>query len=172
MHHETERLMLRAPGVEDAASVFRIYGDPATNQFNPAGPHADQAVSNRALQRWIEHWNTHEFGIWAVADKAEPRQIIGFGGLSWLEKDGLGTVLNLGYRFSPLAWGHGFATELGRGAIHYARRHLDVDALYGLVRDNHEKSIHVLEKLGFDRFGLLHDVPDAPPSLVLNLPLR
>ena len=172
MHYETERLTLRIPNTEDAACVFRIYGDPVTNQFNPAGPHADQSVSNHVLDTWIEHWETHGFGLWAIADKTAPQQVIGFGGLSWLDKDGLGTVLNLGYRFAPSAWGQGLATELGRGAIDYAQQYLEVDALYGLVRNNHEKSIRVLEKPGFEHFDHLHDVPGASPSLVLRLVLR
>ncbi|WP_110668135.1 GNAT family N-acetyltransferase [Salinicola halophilus] len=172
MDYETERLRLRAPVASDAATVFRVYGDPVTNQFNPAGPHANPHVSERVLQGWLDHWRDYGFGIWAVVERAMPERVIGFGGLGWLEKEGLGSVLNLGYRFAPSAWGRGFATELGRGAVEYARERLDGEALFGLVRGDHEKSIRVLEKLGFAHFGFLDDVPDAAPSLVLRLPLH
>lgn len=38
LHIETHRLRLRPVMAEDVVDLYRIYGDPATNTFNPAGP--------------------------------------------------------------------------------------------------------------------------------------
>ncbi|MGM8932891.1 GNAT family N-acetyltransferase [Salinicola halophyticus] len=171
-HYATDRLTLRQPDLADATRLFAIYGDPETNRFNPAGPHADASVSMQVLNRWREHWQNHGFGVWAIEEKAKPGIVIGFGGLGWAEEEGWGWIVNLGYRFSPAVWGKGYATEMGQGAIDFATERLAVEALYGLVRPQHEKSLHVLRKLGFGEVGTLEDTPGEPASLVLERSLR
>ena len=49
MHLQTERLILRPVAATDLDALYRIYGDPATNTFNPAGPHPDIEHSRRIL---------------------------------------------------------------------------------------------------------------------------
>ncbi|KAA0019671.1 GNAT family N-acetyltransferase [Salinicola corii] len=170
--HETDRLILRKPDSADGPRLFAIYGDPETHQFNPAGPHADAAVSMAVLGGWLDHWQRHGFGIWAIEEKANPGFVIGFGGLGWAKEAGWGWILNLGYRFSPAAWGKGYATEMGQGAIDYAAERLAADRIHGLVRPHHAKSVRVLHKLGFREVGTLEDTPGEPASLVLERSLR
>ena len=50
----------------DLDDLFRIYGDPATNTFNTAGPYPDIQHAQTVLARWINHWETHSFGNWAI----------------------------------------------------------------------------------------------------------
>ncbi|MCD8672342.1 GNAT family N-acetyltransferase, partial [Klebsiella pneumoniae] len=41
MQPDRSRLYLRRVNASDIDDLFRIYGDPATNTFNPAGPYPD-----------------------------------------------------------------------------------------------------------------------------------
>lgn len=66
----------------DVADLFRIYGDPATNTFNPAGPYPDIDHAKTVLNRWLAHWQTHSFGSFAISLLESPEKIIGFGGLT------------------------------------------------------------------------------------------
>ena len=78
----TSRLRLRPVIASDADDLFRIYGDPATNTFNPAGPYPDIDYARDVLACWLKHWKHYGFGNWAITLKDDPERIIGFGGLS------------------------------------------------------------------------------------------
>lgn len=165
MQRTTTRLILRPPHANDLARLFAIYGDPATHQFNPAGPLAELHQAETLLQGWLRHWQEHGYGQWAIASREAPEQVIGFGGIAlypYLDVQ----RLNLGYRFDTAAWGKGYATELGRAALAFAFNELNAERVFALVRPNHQASIGVLAKLGMQRIDLLDDVPGQPQSLV------
>jgi RimJ/RimL family protein N-acetyltransferase len=165
MQRTTSRLLLRPPQPEDLAGLFAIYGDPATNQYNPAGPltHIDQAET--LLSDWVRHWAIHGYGLWTIAPRADPDCVIGFGGIG-LRKYGDVERLNLGYRFAVSAWGQGYATELSRASLEYGFDELNVPEVFALVRPAHTASIGVLEKIGMQRVDVLDDVPGQAPSFV------
>ncbi|MFP3441698.1 GNAT family N-acetyltransferase, partial [Pantoea sp. SIMBA_133] len=82
--------------------------DPRTNQFRPSGPmkNIEEAIEN--INGWQLEWDTYGFGYWMVTLPNDP-EVIGVGGIKsirWRDRD----VLNLYYRFSPTAWGNGYAS--------------------------------------------------------------
>ncbi len=162
---ETDRLILRAPQPEDLQSLFAIYGDPQTNQFNPAGPLREIGQAQTMLGKWLLHWAQKGYGQWAIATRETPEYLIGFGGLDarlYLEAE----RLNLGYRFGAEAWGRGYATELGLAALDFGFVELAVAEVFAVVRPDHLASIKVLEKVGMQRIGTLNDVPGQASSEV------
>ena len=48
----TERVVLRRLRATDGPAIFAVHGDPATNQYNPAGPHPDLATSEEMRKLW------------------------------------------------------------------------------------------------------------------------
>lgn len=165
---ETKRLCLRPVVASDADALFRIYGDPATNTFNPSGPYPDLHHAETVLKRWIHHREQHGFGNWAISLLDTPTNIIGFGGLSILSYDGI-TINNLGYRFATEAWGKGLATEFAEGALKYGFNALKLPEIAAVVRGNHLASQKVLEKSGLKYIREIHDVKNAPPSLLYSI---
>lgn len=144
-----ERLILRRPAAADGAAMFRIDGDPATNRYNPAGPDPDQAASDERLRAWLQQWAEEGFGYWAVSLPRDA-EIIGFGGVRrmlWCDRD----ILNLYYRFTPAAWGHGYATEMARVAVGLARAHLSALPIVARVRAENVPSIKTAERAGLRR---------------------
>lgn len=167
MHRTTSRLILRPPHRDDLASVFAIHSDPATNQYNPAGPLTDISQAASMLDGWLSHWKDRGYGQWAIASREAPDSIIGFGGLSmrmYLDVE----RLNLGYRFAANSWGKGFATELSIAALEYGFDELGVQQIYAVVRPAHLASIRVLEKIGMQRVDPIDDVPGQAFSLVFQ----
>ena len=52
----TARLVLRRLQSKDGPAIFRVHGDPATNLYNPYGPHPDLATSEEMLRECLQHW--------------------------------------------------------------------------------------------------------------------
>jgi RimJ/RimL family protein N-acetyltransferase len=168
---ETNRLRLRPVKATDAEDLFRIYGDPATNAFNPSGPYPNLRFAETVLDRWLGHWQSHGFGNWAISLLDRPDHLIGFGGLSVLSYADV-AINNLGYRFATEAWGKGLATEFSAGALRYGFETIALTEISAVVRPNHLASIKVLEKAGLSYVRDIHDVMDAPPSLLYSLSLN
>ena len=153
----TGRLILRKPERGDLQALFDIHNDPQTNLFNPSSEHSKRSMTQtkEMLERWLDIWDSHGFGYWSVALLEQPDRVIGFGGLS--PKDFDGEVLpNLYYRFSPDAWGKGYATEMARAALEMGRQ-LPFDKIVASVRPDNTASVRVLERLGMERAGKTHD---------------
>ncbi|GEC68743.1 GNAT family acetyltransferase [Raoultella terrigena] len=168
MQLETRRLCLRPVVASDVADLFRIYGDPATNQFNPAGPYPDIQHAQAVLNRWVEHWVANGFGNWAISLLDSPEDLIGFGGLSILSYTDK-PFNNLGYRFATEAWGKGLATEFAEYAVRYGFEVIKLAEVNAVVRANHLASQKVLQKAGLSYVRDIDDVKDAPPSMLYAL---
>lgn len=165
MRYITPRLLLRPPMEDDVEPLYAIYGDAATNTFNPVGPLPDVGSAQAVLSGWRTQWRTRGLGPWAIAARDDPARVLGFGGISlhpYLEQE----RVNLGYRFATSAWGRGYATELGKAALAFGFDEHRFNQIFGLVRPQHAASIRVLEKIGMARFDTLDDVPGQAPSLV------
>jgi len=163
----TARLLLRPPSLADLPRVCAIHGDPQTNRFNPNGPASD-AASRDKLDSWIAHWRQHGFGYWAITRLDAPERIIGFGGIMQAYF-GQAAGLNLYFRFSPEAWGQGYANEMGQAALHVAFNELHAPQVTGLVRPDNLPSRRALERLGLTPEGELDDFPGQAPSLLYRL---
>ncbi|WP_369790463.1 GNAT family N-acetyltransferase [Rouxiella sp. WC2420] len=168
MQLTSERLILRPIRASDLDDLFRIYGDPATNQFNPAGPYPDKHYAESVLTAWLTHWHKNGFGCWAITSIDSPDKIIGFGGLSIRNFKNL-TINNLGYRFATEAWGKGLATEFSRRAIQFGFENLRLKHISATVRENHLASQSVLIKSGLRLSGKVNDVPNVPASLMFTI---
>ncbi|MFL9895835.1 GNAT family N-acetyltransferase [Paraburkholderia sp. RL17-381-BIF-C] len=164
----TPRIILRRPIGRDIDALYRIYGDPRTNAFNPAGPIPSRADAEATMARWLNHWLDSGFGMWAISILNCPNEVVGFGGLTY-RSFGQEKKVNLGYRLAVEAWGQGLATELATTAINFGFQALGLQEIFALVRSNHVASRNVLEKAGLTQFGSLDDVPGDAPSIVYRI---
>lgn len=162
------RLLLRPLAIGDADDLYRIYGDPDTNTFNPAGPYPSLHYAQQRLAAWMAEYERYGYGNWAIALRETPARIVGFAGITVRELEGALTH-NLGYRFSPETWGKGIASEFCHFALGYAFTTLDLHEVTAVVRPAHLASQRVLEKAGMIKTATVNDVPDAAPSLVYRL---
>jgi len=152
----------------DAADLFRIFGDPLTNRFNPAGPYKNMAVAERKLARWIAQWEHDGYGQWVIYLKSDPARVIGFGGVA-NGQFGDEEKPNLGFRFATEAWGKGLATELAMFSLLTAFSTLNLPEVWGSVRENHLASRHVFEKIGMQEVEVVADPDGAPASVIYRI---
>ena len=145
----TPRLVLRRPTADDLARLFEIHSDPETYRHLPnhAMSHLDQAAER--LAHWTEHWTAYDFG-YAVVELAAERTTIGYAGLfhhTLADRP----VLNLYYRFDPVSWGHGYATEAAEAVLAWARVHRPELPVTARVATTNAASIALAERVGLTR---------------------
>ncbi|MCP2166974.1 GNAT family N-acetyltransferase [Goodfellowiella coeruleoviolacea] len=165
----TGRLLLARVRQEDLAEVVRVQCDPEANRHNPAGP-PTPAQAGAQLAEWLDHWARHGFGYWLVT-AVEPGTVVGLGGLRRHELDGT-PVLNLYYRFSPAAWGKGYAPEMAAAALDWADRALPQLPVVIITQPTNSAAVRVAHKLGFRPTGETTGDPDLGhgPELVFRRP--
>ena len=165
---ESTRLLLRRPRVDHVAAVFAIHGDPETSRYNPAGPLKNIEQAQSTVNTWQHQWQQRGHGMWIIALKDNPEQVIGFGGLTH-KMYGETERLNLGYRFTPSVWGRGLASELAAFALIQAFETLRVEQVCAIVRPKNLVSRKVLERIGMCVVEELDEVPGEECSLIYRV---
>ena len=148
----TARLSLDRISAVDFDGMWSIHADPRTNEFNPDGPLTARTDAQRQFGFWLGHWHEHGFGPWTVRDD---EGIVGFAGIrysSWsagahTER----TSINLGYRFTPRAWGKGYATEAAGAAVELWREEHSAHPLIAFTKPGNVGSQRTALKVGLER---------------------
>ena len=75
-HIQTERLILRLPGLSDAEAIFEGYGgDPEVTRYLIWRPHETVEMTTRFVERCIACWREGTAFPWAIIHKADRRLI-------------------------------------------------------------------------------------------------
>lgn len=90
------------------------------------------------------HWETDNFGFWAVVLK-ETGKVIGWSGtwLLWETKEP-----EIGFAVAPALWGNGLGTEAAGFALKYTFEHRGAARVVALTMPENLASRRVMEKLG------------------------
>ncbi|HET7312150.1 MAG TPA: GNAT family N-acetyltransferase [Mycobacteriales bacterium] len=139
----TERLLLRAIGVDDAEAMAAIYADPEVARF----VHGLDLEGTRAqLTRWSEEWESRGLGTFAVLDGASG-EFLGRAGVKyWQEFD----FTEVGWVLRRDVWGRGYATEAGRASLDYAFANSDLDLVTAIIAHGNDASVVVARRLGME----------------------
>jgi RimJ/RimL family protein N-acetyltransferase len=140
---ETERLVLRAPALEDVKAIAMLANDLRVSQNTARMPHPYREAD--AVQ-FITKVTTE---IRFVVTRLDGTLIGGCGLASG--RDG---VPELGYWYGFPHWGRGYATEAARAVIDFGFGELGYEALQAGARVSNPASRRVLEKCGFQWTGV------------------
>ena len=140
----TDRLILRNTRMSDIPALFGILGDKQAMQFT----HCCASLRDCARHVAGHEWQRRRIGYapWTILRKAD-EAIIGWGGL-YEDPFDRGWGLEVGYWFAPSVWGQGFAGELVKGSLAFAREHR-VTLVSAFARPDNGASCRVLERTGF-----------------------
>ena len=164
----TRRLVLRPPRDNDLDTLVALYADPAVTRFCAAVTPQGRVAIQAQLQAWMAHWQAHGFGHWAIAERENPEQLIGFGGL--MNRSVAGHAgLYLYYRITPQAWGRGLASEMALHAIAQAFEQHRQTAVVAAVLPNNAPTRKTLECVGLRLKGTLADGPGSAAALLYEL---
>jgi ribosomal-protein-alanine N-acetyltransferase len=168
MEFETDRLLFRWPRVSDAADFFQFLGD------SDAMRYTQRLASLRACRRHIAAHRCQRrkvgCGPWTVLDKRD-RRIIGIGGL-YEDPYDTGWGVEVGYHFTPSAWGNGFATELTRLCLGVARDRLGLAEVRAFAHPDNTASRRVLMKAEFEEVRFVPEMERFLYRRSLVLPAR
>jgi RimJ/RimL family protein N-acetyltransferase len=144
---ETARLLLRPPRLADAPSLFGFLGDATAMQYTT--PQASLRDCRRYLAAHERQRRRVGCAPWVVVEK-KAGATIGFGGL-YEDPFDPGWGVEVGYFFSPAAWGKGYATELTLFCVALARQRARWPRLLAFAHPQNAASQRVLSKSGFQQ---------------------
>lgn len=152
---ETRRLRLREFRQDDFAVLHGFVSDPQVCRYTDWGPNepADTMAFLAGAGRESRATPRHRYSL-ALVLKAENR-LVGSGAV-WVDSEqhrrgGLGFVVD------RICWGQGFATEAAEQLVVLGFEALGLERLEATCRPANVGSSTVLERVGFQREGLLRD---------------
>lgn len=149
---ETERTLVREFTPEDLEDIYSLYDEEALRRLEPPGPDRDR--ERQILGEYIRRiYGLYGFGHWAVLSRKSGRLIgrMGFSVPSAREREVLGADAMLGYLTGKEARGRGITLEVTRALMDYGRDFLLFDRIGAEADADNRVSVHVLERLGFER---------------------
>lgn len=139
---ETERCLIRELSLSDLPALYELYDKPGMTDY--VEPLYDYETELEYQKAYIENmYGFYEYGMWLVFSK-ETGKLIGRAGLEHDE---------LGYMIAPELQNLGYATEVCRFIIDYARENTDFEELYCRIDERNTASVRLAKKLGFTNSG-------------------
>ncbi len=152
----TERLLLREITLHDTAFWIRNFSDPATVSLTAYDPPADVAAAKEEIRRYCIRPFNEGTGIrWGIAfrDRAELVGTLGYH--RWLREE-LNQAL-MGYDLLPEHRRKGIMTEAMTAVLKFGFERMHLHRAEVRVDPANTPSIRLIEKLGFQREGVLRE---------------
>jgi RimJ/RimL family protein N-acetyltransferase len=142
---DTERCHIRETTEDDLDAFYEIYNEPSITEYME-NLYEDRDEEREYIRTYIEKvYAYYECGVWTVIEK-KSGSIIGRAGLSYregFEEPELGFVIGVPWQRQ------GYAYEVCRAILDYAKNELRFDIVQVLIDPENIVSIRLCEKLGF-----------------------
>ncbi|GAA3144907.1 GNAT family N-acetyltransferase [Nonomuraea salmonea] len=146
---ETERLIMRRWREEDKEPFAAMNADPEVMEHFPALMTREE--SDAFVDRIERQFDERGYSLWALEVRDSGR-FIGFTGLALQTFDvPFLPAVEIGWRLTRSAWGHGYAIEAARRAARYAFEEAGLDAIISMTAVQNRRSRSVMERLGMTR---------------------
>jgi RimJ/RimL family protein N-acetyltransferase len=152
-HFRTDRLTARDWTRADVPAAFAIYGRDEVMRW--LGPQPRRAVASMAemgerIDAMAERATTRPgYGLWPL-ELRSTGEVVGAVLLQPLPGD---DIVEIGWHLSPEHWGHGYATEAGRGAVALAFGPRGLDRVVAVVDPDNYRSLAVCKRLDMTHLG-------------------
>lgn len=146
---ESERLRLRGHTAEDYPRCCALWADAEVVRFLCKPLTAEETWSR--LLRYGGLWDLLGFGFWVVEEK-ETGVFVGEIGFCDYKRDldpPLGATPEMGWVLASSQQGKGYATEVVRMLLGWAKLHLPSGGVACLINPENAASLRVAEKCGF-----------------------
>ncbi len=111
----------------------------------------DRAASDAFVDRIEVLFDELGYGLWAV-ELRSTGEFIGFTGLARHTFQAHFTpAVEVGWRLSKSAWGHGYATEAARAALDFGFGVAELTEVVSMTTETNERSRAVMRRLGMTR---------------------
>ena len=149
---ETARLFLRPMSTLDLEFVFRHFSDPDVNRYLLD---EEPVTTLEQAQDIIDFYSSPEgkpYNRWVIIRKNDMRAVGTCGYHQWQKVHHRAEV---GYDLEKNSWRQGIMTEALRVMLQYGFDHMDLNRVEALVYQENDASVRLLERLGFQKEGLL-----------------
>jgi RimJ/RimL family protein N-acetyltransferase len=148
------RVALRGLEKRDAPSLFEIFGDSDVMRYWSSPPLATPADADILLREIQECLRSRTLFQWGIARIEDDRVI---GTCTLFRLDSAHRRAEIGFALARECWGRGFATEAVGTLIRFAFVDLDLHRLEADADPRNERSLRLLERLGFRREGYFRE---------------
>jgi RimJ/RimL family protein N-acetyltransferase len=150
----TERLRLRPFADDDADVLFALQSNPRVVRYWDSPPWTDPSRAKSFIDK-CQQMADDGAGVRLVVERRDGPSFIGWCSVTRWNPDFRSAAL--GYCYTEVAWGHGYATEAARALLAWAFDTLDLNRVQAETDTRNVASARVLEKLGFLREGTLRE---------------
>lgn len=165
---ETERLVLREAGPNDAAFMLELMNERNyIDNIGDRGVRTLEAAGTYIESKYTANYQTLGYGLYVVERKSDavPLGICGFVKREVLDNP------DIGFAFLERFHYQGYGYESGAATLEYGKTTLKFPRVFGVTKNTNRASIRLLEKLGltYDKDILLPGY--AEPSLLYSIVL-
>lgn len=162
---QTDRLRLRWLTPDDAAFIFELVNEPSfIENIGDRNVRSEEDAVSYIQNGPMASYERFGYGLYKV-ELIHTSTPIGICGP--LKRETL-EYPDLGFAFLPLFWGQGYALESSAAVMNYSREVLGLHNIAAITIPTNERSIKLLEKLGF-KFQSLKNLADGAPPIKLFL---
>jgi len=141
----TDRLVLRDWQESDLAPWAAMNADPEVREH--LGPLLTSEQAAASMRSFQEDLDRNGFSFWAV-EVRDTGEFIGFTGLDVVDEGMPFTGVEVGWRLSRSAWGHGYATEAALAVLQYGFDKLRLTEILAVTTRTNVRSQAVMRRIG------------------------
>ncbi len=142
----TDRLILRAFQLTDAAAMLRLRTDVSVMEFMDTSPLKDLDAATRFIQQIHDDFQSKSGINWAISLAGETDMI---GYVNYWRMIPAHFRAELGYALLPAFWGKGLMTEAVEAVIAYGFERLNLHSIEANINPDNLPSQRLLERLHF-----------------------
>jgi ribosomal-protein-alanine N-acetyltransferase len=151
-HLETERLVLRRLHRDDAESLFAILSDEEVARFYDDEAFAGISQARKQIEAWARGYEEWRVIRWGIVHRGTDTVIGTCGYYGFHRWHGRAS---LGYELARPYWRQGIMTEALAAIIGFGFREVGLNRVQAVLMPGNVASVKLLEKLGFQREGVL-----------------
>lgn len=167
---EGERVRLRWLEQRDVPRLFEIFSDPTAMRYWSSPAQTEQAQAQELLDAIHQSFRERSLFQWGVARRSDNLLI---GTTTLFDMRAEHRKAEIGYMLDRPFWGQGLMQEALRLYLQFAFGTLGLNRLTADVDPRNDRSITILERLGFQREGVMRETywvgGEVSDSLMLGL---
>ena len=149
---QTPRLTLRSLEVSDDADVFAVFSDPMVMRYWDGAVMRTSQDAMSYIDRIHHGFRRRELFQWGIADR-ETNRVLGTCTLTHVST--IHERSEIGFAIRQERWGQGLGSEAVAAVVVFAFEELNLHRIEADVDPRNERSLRLLERLGFRREGYL-----------------
>ena len=150
----TSRLTLRSLEVSDDADVFAVFSDPMVMRYWDGATMTTRQDAMNYIDHILLGFRRRELFQWGIADR-ETNGVVGTCTLIHISANH--QRAEIGFAIRQERWGHGLGSEAVTAVVAFGFETLNLHRIEADVDPRNERSLRLLERLGFRREGHLRE---------------